>query len=50
MTRRVVDEVRAQGKTMTIICPIVRTFIDNHPLYEDLDDLKHPGVKNVGHR
>jgi predicted GNAT family acetyltransferase len=50
MTRRVLDDVRAQGKTTTIICPIVRTVIDNHPQYEDLVDLKHPGVKNVGHR
>jgi predicted GNAT family acetyltransferase len=50
MIRRVLDDVRAQGKTTTIICPIVRTFIDNHPQYEDLVDLKHPGVKNVGHR
>jgi predicted GNAT family acetyltransferase len=50
MTRRVLDDVRAQGKTTTIICPIVRTFIDHHPQYEDLVDLKHPGVKNVGHR
>jgi predicted GNAT family acetyltransferase len=50
MTRRVLDDVRAQGKTTTILCPIVRTFVDNHPQYEDLVDLKHPGVKNVGHR
>jgi len=23
----------------------VRTFIDNHPLYEDLVDLKHPASR-----
>jgi uncharacterized protein len=50
MIRQVLDDVRAQRKTTTIICPIVRTFIDNHPQYEDLVDLKHPGVKNAGHR
>jgi predicted GNAT family acetyltransferase len=50
MIRRVLDDVRAQGKTTTIICPIVRTFIDNHPQYEPLVDLKHPGVKSTRHR
>jgi predicted GNAT family acetyltransferase len=50
MIRRVLDDVSAQGKTTTIICPIVRTFIDNHPQYEPLVDLKHPGVKSAGHR
>jgi predicted GNAT family acetyltransferase len=44
MIRRVLDDVRTQGKTMTIICPIVRTFIDKHPQYEDLVDANHPGV------
>jgi hypothetical protein len=33
--------------TVTIICPIVRTFIDNHPEYEDLVDRKRPGVKTA---
>lgn len=50
MIRRVLDDVRAQGKTTTILCPIVRTYIDNHPQYEPLVDPKHPGVKSAGHR
>ena len=50
MIRRVLDDVRAQGKTTTIICPIVRTFIDKHPQYEPLVDPRHPGVKSASHR
>ena len=38
LIRRVLDDVRAQGKTVTIMCPIVRTFIENHPEYADLID------------
>jgi hypothetical protein len=41
--------VRAQGKTVTIMCPIVRTFIEHNPEYADLIDPKHPGVTK-GHR
>jgi predicted GNAT family acetyltransferase len=50
LTRRVLDDVRAREKTITIICPIVRTFVDNHPQYEDLVDREHPGVKNSSRR
>jgi predicted GNAT family acetyltransferase len=46
LIRRVLDDVRAQGKTVTIRCPIVRTFIDRNPKYADLIDPKHPGVAN----
>lgn len=48
MIRRVLDIVRSQGRTVTIICPIVRTFIDRHPQYEELVDATDPGVKNTG--
>ncbi|MFJ9761703.1 GNAT family N-acetyltransferase [Streptomyces sp. NPDC101149] len=48
LIRRVLDDVRAQGKTVTIMCPIVLTFIENHPVYADLIDLKHPGISK-GH-
>jgi predicted GNAT family acetyltransferase len=41
---RVLDAVRQQGKTVTIFCPIVRTFIDNNPAYADLVNPEHPGV------
>lgn len=44
LIRRVLDDVRAQGRTVTIMCPIVRTFIENNHGYGDLVDQKHPGV------
>lgn len=47
LIRRVLDDVRAQGKTVTIICPIVRSFIDRNPRYADLVDPEHPGVTKV---
>ena len=50
LIRRVLDDVRAQGKTVTIMCPIVRTFIERNPGYADLVDPMHPGVANVSHR
>ena len=49
LIRHVLDDVRAQGKTVTIMCPIVRTFIENNPEYADLVDSKHSGVTK-GHR
>ena len=50
LIRRVLDDVRAQGKTVTIMCPIVRTFIEHNPEYADLVDPKHPGVTKGWHR
>ncbi|NEN07787.1 GNAT family N-acetyltransferase [Diaminobutyricibacter tongyongensis] len=47
MIRRILEIIRSQNRTVTIICPIVRTFIDSHPQYEDLVDVAHPGVKHV---
>ncbi|SIR89835.1 GNAT family N-acetyltransferase [Micromonospora avicenniae] len=44
LIRHVLDDVRAQGKTVTILCAIVRTFIEHNPEYADLIDVKHPGV------
>lgn len=41
------DDVRAQGKTVTIMCRIVRTFIERNPEYADLIDPEHPGVTKV---
>lgn len=49
LIRRVFDDVRAQGKTVTIMCPIVRTFIERNPQYADLIDPKHPGVIRGSH-
>jgi predicted GNAT family acetyltransferase len=44
LIRRVLDDVRAQGKTVTILCPIVRAFIERNPGYAELIDPRHPGV------
>jgi predicted GNAT family acetyltransferase len=50
LIRRILDDVRAQGKTVTIMCPIVHTFIEHNPGYADLIDPKHPGVTKGSHR
>jgi predicted GNAT family acetyltransferase len=50
LIRRVLDDVRAQGRTVTIMCPIVRTFIEHNPEYADLIDSKRPGVTKGSHR
>ena len=44
LIRRVLDDLRAHGKTATVMCPIVRTFIDHNPTYADIVDPQHPGV------
>ncbi|MGC1215001.1 MAG: GNAT family N-acetyltransferase, partial [Micromonospora sp.] len=44
LIRRVLDDVRVQGKKVTVMCPIVRTFIDHNPEYADLIDPEHPGA------
>lgn len=46
LIRRVLDTLRSQGKTVTVVCPIVRTFITSHPEYEDLVDTGRPGLKH----
>jgi predicted GNAT family acetyltransferase len=50
MIRRILEEAKAKDRTVTIICPIVRTFIDSHPEYESLVDPQNPGVKSTGKR
>ena len=44
LIRRVLDDVRAQGKTVTIMCPVVHTFIGRNPEYAHLVDPRYPGV------
>ncbi|MFF4901823.1 GNAT family N-acetyltransferase [Streptomyces sp. NPDC001068] len=44
LIRRVLDDVRAQGKTVTLTCPVVRTFVEHNPAYADLIDPQHPGA------
>ena len=43
LIRRVLDEIRATGKKITIICPVVGEFIARNPQYLDLIDTVHPG-------
>jgi predicted GNAT family acetyltransferase len=50
LIRRVLDEMRTRGKTVTVMCPVVRTFIDHNPDYADLVDPRHPGVIRGAHR
>jgi predicted GNAT family acetyltransferase len=40
----VLDHVRGSGRTVTVICPAVREFMDHYPQYEDLLDKNRPGV------
>ena len=44
MIRRVLDDVRTHGRTLTNMCPIVATFIEDNPAYANLVDPAHPGV------
>jgi predicted GNAT family acetyltransferase len=44
LIRYVLDDIRAQGKTVTNYCPVVNTFIDRNPEYADLIDEEHPGT------
>jgi predicted GNAT family acetyltransferase len=38
------DDIRTKGTKITILCPAVAAFIENHPDYADLVDQEHPGV------
>jgi predicted GNAT family acetyltransferase len=42
----VLDDVRESGRTVTVICPAVREFMDHYPQYEDLLDKNRPGVRS----
>ncbi len=50
LIRRVLDDLRNHGRTVTNMCPIVRTFIEKHPEYAELVDPKHPGVMRAAHK
>lgn len=43
MVGRALDEIRAAGRRITVICPFVGDYIANHPDYADLVDAIHPG-------
>jgi predicted GNAT family acetyltransferase len=44
---RALDDLRAEEVTVTVICPIVRQFMDRFPDYADLVDPAHPGVQST---
>lgn len=37
------EEIQRSGKKITIICPVVGTFIARHPEFAELIDERHPG-------
>jgi predicted GNAT family acetyltransferase len=47
LIRRVLEDVRMRGKTVTILCPIVWAFIDRNPQYDDLVDAALPGLRKT---
>jgi quinol monooxygenase YgiN/predicted GNAT family acetyltransferase len=38
------DDIRAKGIKVTVLCPAVTAFIEAHPTYADLVDSEHPGT------
>ncbi|MGO4592824.1 GNAT family N-acetyltransferase [Leifsonia sp. 2TAF2] len=50
LIRRVLEDVRTRGKTVTILCPIVWAFIDRNPGYADLVDPGLPGLRKSDRR
>ncbi|SFD00428.1 hypothetical protein SAMN04487968_1209 [Nocardioides terrae] len=43
MVRRVLDEIRARGGTVTAICPFVAEYLSRTTQDADLIDPRHPG-------
>ncbi|GHH31177.1 GNAT family N-acetyltransferase [Streptomyces lanatus] len=39
------DDVADSGAKVTIICPVVRSFIDEHPEYAGVVDPNRPGIR-----
>lgn len=48
LIRRVLDDLRTRGVTVTVLCPIVRAFLDRTPGYDDLVDPELPGLRSGG--
>jgi len=42
------DDIRAKGNKVTILCPLVDAFIKAHPQYADLVDIERPGLNFRG--
>jgi uncharacterized protein len=47
LIRRVLEDIRTRGNTITILCPIVWAFIDRNPEYNDLIDPALPGLRKT---
>ncbi len=43
LVREALDDLRRKGKTITVYCPYVVTFLQKHPDYVDLVDAEEPG-------
>jgi predicted GNAT family acetyltransferase len=43
LVRSALDDIRAKGAKITVLCSFVGDFIRDHPEYADLVDAEHPG-------
>lgn len=46
MVRRVLDEIRSRGGTVTAICPFVVDYLARTAAWADLIDPRHPGYSD----
>jgi hypothetical protein len=46
MVRRVLEEIRGRGGTVTAICPFVVDYLSRTAAYADLVDGRHPGYRD----
>jgi predicted GNAT family acetyltransferase len=46
MVRRVLEEIRGRGGTVTAICPFVVDYLSQSAAYADLVDARHPGYRD----
>lgn len=46
MVRRVLDQIRTRGGTVTAICPFVVDYLSKSAEYADLVDGRHPGYQD----
>ncbi|SEG72583.1 hypothetical protein SAMN05216223_10919 [Actinacidiphila yanglinensis] len=46
LVRRVLDEIRTRGGTITAICPFVVGYLSRTTGYADLVDARHPGYSD----
>jgi uncharacterized protein len=43
LVRGALDDIRAKGAKVTVLCSFVGDFVRNNPEYSDLVDAEHPG-------